>query len=45
MTLFYSWENNIPNQKNMLEKNIRNALKRLKKDDVLDMDFDRDTKK
>lgn len=44
MTLFYSWENNIPNQKNMLEKNIRNALKRLKKDDVLDMDFDRDTK-
>ena len=29
----------------MLEISIRNALKRLKKDDVLDMDFDRDTKK
>lgn len=44
MTLFYSWENNIPKQKNIIEKNIKNALKRLKKEDILDMDFDRDTK-
>ena len=44
MNVFYSWESEIPQQKNIIEQAIKKALKRLKKDDALDMDFDRDTK-
>lgn len=44
MTVFYSWQSDIPKQKNILENAIRKALKKLQKSDSLDMDFDRDTK-
>ena len=44
MNVFYSWESDIPKQKSLIEHAIKGALKRLKKDDILDMDFDRDTK-
>jgi hypothetical protein len=44
MKLFYSWQSDIKNQKNIIEKIIINALKNIKKEVNIDIALDRDTK-
>lgn len=45
-TIFYCWENNIPKQKNIIEKIIKKSIKDLKKEDSTTIiELDRDTKK
>lgn len=44
-TIFYCWENNIPKQKNIIEKIIKKSIKDLKKEDSTTIiELDRDTK-
>lgn len=44
MTIFYSWQSDIENQRSQIQKTLESSIKKIKKEFFLDICVDRDTK-